>query len=185
VSVGVHVRWFAVGARLQHFQKCTDNLGTTVARQCELQSKRLPSFRPEGACPASLPERTFRDYYATVGANVQDANNQNLPFAVGTILPGKEFIGTYYRKPVKCCVSMLNADRSKFTSELTRRLNLRGGRAVQIASKKNMIIFKPAYANRLISIDGNSPDKGGQNVVANICQTDFPRAEAEYQRYAN
>ncbi len=135
----------------------------------------------ESACPASLSERTFRDYYTVVGAKVQDANNSNLPFAVVAVLPGGVLLGTYYRKPAKCCVSMFNVDPQTFAAEMARRLNLQGGKVVQRNSKKNLLIFKPVYANRIISIDS----EGDKIVLANICQSEMPGAETKYQSIAN
>jgi hypothetical protein len=135
------------------------------------------------SCPINLSEKMFREFYGAVGAKVQEAN-KNLPFAVGAILQNKGIIGTYYRRPLKCCLSMINVDREAFISAMSERLGLRGMKRIKVTAHKSALLFQPAYSNRMIAMDWDESIKDKLTSV-NICHAEFPAAEEEYKKHRN
>jgi hypothetical protein len=120
-------------------------------------------------------EVRYIKYFKSVGANVEYVNKTKIPFDIYASIEDKGFVSTFFREPSKCCISAINIEPGQFVSWMMKLLPLTDPVKVKVNSKKMLILFKPKYSNRLLTIDA---DKNQQtnNQTVNLCRTDNSNA---------
>lgn len=128
------------------------------------------------ACLASLSEESFRTLPRKYGAKESDTTG--MPFSIAYGLPG--YMGaTYYKAPRKCCISIMDVSLNSAASQLPKYLSLRNPKSL-VVEGRNMVVFRPEFEDRLVSMDWNKSSTTGHS-VANICHTVYPGAMSYYK----
>ena len=130
-------------------------------------------------------QASFEAYYRKTGATVRSYSSGDF---IASATNPKGFLGTLYRKPFyKCCASVWNrpgdavnhVGLESFVYWMMQYLPL-GEPRLATEGQKKLVLFKPRYGNRLLSIDR---DKGAKGEALNLCRSEYAGAEAEYYKH--
>lgn len=124
----------------------------------------------------------YINYFENIGANVQFPKKKNIPFSMYVSIEDKDLISTFYDSPAKCCISVINVESEQFVGWMMEFLPLAEPVGAKVNSEKSIMVFKPRYTNRSLTIDSYNTSKGR---VINLCRTDNSNALQIYSKYLN
>lgn len=127
-------------------------------------------------CSDDLLEKNFIGYFERVG--IKGAASGDISLAYG--IPGY-MAATYYRKPLKCCISIKDVNFDRALSHFSHFFRLQHPKYSNIVNRK-VVVFKPKRNDQLITMDWNS-NQSGTSSITNICRVSSPQAELMYQKF--
>lgn len=127
-------------------------------------------------CSDDLLEKKFIEYFERVGTKGAASGDISLAYGI----PGY-MAATYYRKPLKCCISIKDMNFDRALNHFSKLFGLQYPKYSNIGNRK-VVIFKPKRNDQLITMDWNS-NQSGTSSITNICRASSPQAELMYNKF--